>query len=384
MHSIRLTLALVPLLLLASCGGGAPVAPAPQATVINGVASKGAITNGTVTVYALESDGSKGVQLGTGSTNGNGGYSISIGGYKGLVMVEAYGAYTDEATGVPLNVPATAPLRAALANASGTVSLSVTPLTDLAVQQAGPLTAQNVTAANALISDLFKVDIVATLPVAVTASAFQATGTTQAQKDYALALAAVSQQMQTSGGDLAATLSSLNSGISATGMNAQTVTTITAAVNDFIANPSNQTGVTTVANSALQSVGSTSMKLALVLTGSSAASVRGVQTKITFPAGVTLRADSTGSILNGVMTQAANTPAGLSTGRFAAAGNGAAASATLAFVTTGTLLAGDFVTLNADLASGVSAPGAVAFALSGSKLVDAYGNVVSGASLSLR
>lgn len=374
--NLKIILIIITLLLLAACGG--------KTTVINGVASKGIITNGTVTVFALNSDGSKGLQLGTGSTDATGAYSISLGSYSGPVIVEAYGGYTDEATGLPMFVPASAPLRAAMANATGTVFLPVTALTELAVRQAGTLTPRNITTANTLISDLFKVDIVTTAPVAPTSSAFQSSTTTQSQKDYALILAAVSQQMQTGGGNLAATLTTLNSGISQTGMTPETASIIRTAVSDFIANPTNQTGVTTVDGTPLQSVGATTMKLIIVLQGSAAASVKGIQATIKLPAGVTLRAELAGGVLNGVITPAANSPSGIIDGKYYAVSIDSQTTLTLGYGTSGNLTAGDILILNADLLPGFAAPASSAFTFSSSKLIDFTGNVVNEASLTLR
>lgn len=362
MNSIKSILLIVSLSILAACGGGGGGGDdtQPAGTVINGVASKGIITSGTVTVFALNADGSKGVQLGTGSTDGSGAYSIPIGSYAGPVMVEAYGGYTDEATGLPMTVPAGAPLRAGMANASGAVSLSVTPLTDLAVRQAGILTSQNIITANALISDLFKVDISST-PAAPTAGAFQASTTTQTQKDYALVLAAVSQQMKTGGADLATTLATLNSGISPAGMNQATAAAITTAVSDFIANTNNRTGVTSVAGTSLQTIGATTMKLTIALQGSTATSVKGFLAAIKFPSGVTLRADLAGALLNGAVTLTPNAPSGYVEGKYFAVGMDNQATVNLGYMSSGNLAAGDMLIINADLAPGVAAPTAEAF-----------------------
>lgn len=384
MSSIKLILATIAICILAACGGGGTTTEnQPSGAVINGVASKGIIINGTVTVFALNSDGSKGAQLGTGRTGSNGAYSIRVGSYTGPVMVEVYGGYTDEATGLPATIPVTAPLRAVLANATGAVSLSVTPLTDLAVRQAGALTAANITAANALISELFKVDIVATAPAAPTASAFQSSATTRAQKDYALALAAVSQLMK-SGGTLETTLNSLNSGISSTGMDQQTATTITAAVSDYIAAPANMTGVTTITDTSLQYVGVTTLKLTVALQGSAATSVKGIQGTVTLPAGVSFHADATGNVANGVITAAASAPSGIIAGKYTSAANGAPATVTFGYLTSGSMAAGDVMILNADLSPGISAQTVGAFTISAGKLVDANGNVVSEAALTIR
>lgn len=128
----------------------------------------------------------------------------------------------------------------------------------------------------------------------------------------------------------------------------------------------------------------TSMKLTVVLEGSNAASVKGISGTITLPSGVVLRADNTGKLLSGVMTTATGTPSGNMDGKYTAALGSTPATITVAFITSGNLTAGDFVTLTADLEPGTSVPAATAFTINSSKLVDADGVVVSGASLVLR
>lgn len=386
--NIQRILAIISLCILAACGGGGggggstDTTPQGPSTIVSGVASKGIIAGGTVKVFALNNDGSKGAQLGQDTTKADGSYSVNLGSYTGPVTVEVFGSYTDEATGQTKTIPASAPLRAALGNASGNVTMAVTPLTDLAVRQAGTLTTQSIAAANALISDAFKVDIVSTLPVAPTTVAFQASQTTQGQKDYALALAAVSQQMQTAGADLATVLATLNGGISATGMNSQTATTLNTAVTNFIANANNQTGVTTISETSLQTVGSTSKKLTLTLQGS-AATARGIQASITFPTGVVLRADASGKPLVGVLTVAGSAAASQVDGKYTPATNSAPATVTVGLMSSASLAVGDVITINIDLVAGASVPATSAFAIS-SKLVDGSGNIVSTASVLLR
>jgi hypothetical protein len=394
-------LTIISLLILTGCGLDGSLKTTTPPTVITGVASKGVIVNGTVTVYALNADGSKNTKvgesgkLGTGTTDSKGSYSITIGNYTGAVVVEAYGDYTDEATATPMSVSKDKPLRAALANASGTVSLdvtaststslSVTPLTELAVRQAeqsGGLSATNISAANTLVSDLFKVDIIATAPVPPTASDFGSSTTSQAQKDYAIVLAAVSQMMQTGGKTLEATLTTLNTGIdpATKSMDPVVVTQITTAVDTFIASPKNDTGVTTTDNTSLKNIGLATLKLTVVLQGSSAASVKGIQASITLPADVVLRADASGGILDGVLTAATTAPANMIEGKYASA----TTTVTFGFITSGSMAAGNVLILATDVKAGVSAPAAAAFALGTSRFVDADGKDVSGASLVLQ
>jgi hypothetical protein len=140
-------------LALAGCGGGGgggTTAPAVSYSV-SGVASAGLIKNGTVNVYALNADGSKGSLLKTTTTDNTGYYSANVGGYTGPVLVEAYGSYTDEATGTTMTIPSTSPLRAAPARR---------PATSVAVPYrcggGRTLTAANIAAANTLVTDMFK------------------------------------------------------------------------------------------------------------------------------------------------------------------------------------------------------------------------------------
>lgn len=385
--NIQRILLIISLSLLAACGGGGTSGTTggtatPAATVIKGVASKGVITNGTVTVYALTASGAKGAQLGTGSTDGSGAYSIAIGSYSGPVVVEAHGSYTDEATGLIKTVPAATPLRAALAGASGTVTLPVTPLTELAVQQAGTLTAANISAANSLVSSSFKLDIIATVPVAATAAAFQSGSATQAQKDYALTLAAVSQQMQSSGTDLSTTLSAINSGITSAGLTTQTAAAITGAASTFIASPANQTGTTTLAGTTLQSL--TTMKLSVAVQGSAAATVKGVQATIELPAGATVRSDAEGKLLPAIITAIGSAAGSSVDGSYAAATAAHPATVTIGLISTAALSEGRVVELTVDLPPGSTVPSAGAFTITASRLVASGGVTASGASLALQ
>lgn len=383
--NIQRTLAIISLLLLTACGGGGGGSTsAPATTTIKGVASKGLITNGTVNIFALNADGTKGTKLGTGTTDDIGNYSISFASYSGPVVVEASGDYLDEATGVTKTVPASVPLRAAIANASGTVSIAVTPLTDMAVRQAGTLTAQKITTANTLLSETFKIDIISTIPAAPTVTAFQSSATTQAQKDYALVLAAVSQHMQTSGSDLATTLSSLSIGITSAGISAQTASTITAAATTFVANTNNRTSVTEITGSSLQTIGSTARKMTLALQGTSAASVKSIQATITLPAGVSLRADATGKVFATSITATGSAANSYIDGNYIPATDSSPATLTVGLISETTLSSGDVIDLNIDLALGGTSPQVTGFTILSSKLAATGGAVVNGASLALR
>jgi len=186
--------------ILSACGGGGGSAPAAGPVTVSGVVSKGIIANGTVAVYGLKADGSKTASaLATAKTDANGAYAVSLGSYAGPIIVEAYGSYTDEATGTTVRIPSTSPLQAALPSSrvAGNVSLPVTPLTDIAVRMArNALTgtvADNIASANDAVSRLFGVDVVATLPVKPDAAVLQSADTTDSQRKYTALLAVVSQ-----------------------------------------------------------------------------------------------------------------------------------------------------------------------------------------------
>ena len=97
-----------------------------------------------------------------------------------------------------------------------------------------------------------------------------------------------------------------------------------------------------------------------------------------------LRADGTGKINSDVITKLVNTLSGAIEGTYSAAVVGTPATVTFFFITSGNFIAGDILNVNADLSSGTAAPAASAFTLSGIRLVDADGIVVTGPSLTLR
>ncbi|HNQ36132.1 MAG TPA: hypothetical protein PKN80_08740, partial [bacterium] len=141
---LGIILAAVTLAFAAGCGGGGGGSSVRLDTNLLGLASKGPIEGGTVSIYALDAAGNQGALLGTAITDDDGSYSIDIGGYQGNVLVQVTGGtYLDEATNLPVAFAGT--LRAALTNVTGTVSVAVTPLTELAVLQAGlPLTGDRI------------------------------------------------------------------------------------------------------------------------------------------------------------------------------------------------------------------------------------------------
>lgn len=369
---------------LIACGGGGSggsgIAPVSKETIISGVATKGPLINGTVTIFALNADGSKGALLKSVSTDATGYYYANLGTYTGPVIIEAFGSYVDEATGFTKAITSDTPLRAVLASASGTVSMQITPFTDLAVRKAGALTPASIDAANKLVSDLFKFDILNNQPVPPTAAAIR--DATPAQKDYTLALAAISQLSQTNGVPLADTLDSLARGISATEMNSENAASFLSAANAFISNPNNQTGLTSIASTNLGNAGGATATYKLGILGDIGANaVKGIQLELVLPAGVTIRHDvSNGRPLVGIVTAASSASSSYVDSKYTASAN----TLTIGFITGSGIGVGNFVTFTCDVSPGVATPISTAFTVQGVKAVDSNGVQMQGVTVSMK
>lgn len=378
---------------LTGCGGGGGGTPAPPETVVSGVAAKGLVNGGTVKVFAVDQSGAIGTSpIGSGTTNPDGSYSVSVGPYSGALLVQVSGGtYQDESASPSAPpVPLPMPLRAAVAGASGNVPVSVTPVTELAVQQAGntSLPPAAITSANTLVSGLFRVDnIITTKPVAPTTSGF--TGASQAQKDYTLLLAGISQLASQTSGGLQAVLGTMSSDIASTGkLSVATATSLTTALTTFMTGPNNQTGVTNINQTNLVGIGGGSavVKLSTVGTLSPGILIGGLQETFTLPAGVTLRADfSNGQPLAGVVTASGVAATGsLVSARYVPAAGATPGAVTVALITSSGFGVGEFVTINCDLAAGVNVPTPSQFVLNDfSRIVDLNGAGITGLTPSL-
>ena len=355
----------------AGCSGSSG---SPQPTIVSGVASAGLIKNGTVSIFALNADGSKGSLLKTATTDSAGAYSADISPYSGPVIIEAVGNYTDEATGATMTITAEKPLRAACPSASGAVSVAVTPITDLAVSRAGTLTVAAIAAANKEVSDTFKFDIINTRPVEPVAAVLYDGATTQAQRDYTLALATVSQMGN--GAPAATIVSALNADMSAgNGLSATMSATFTNALTTFLTtNPNNKTGAGTDSTN-LTSVGARTAVLRFASSGAAASSLSGIQLAVGLPAGVTVVSDHVGGeVLPGALAASGVVPAGsYIIGRYSSQ----PAAVTIALLSTTSFGTGEFAAMTVNLPPG-SAYTVADFPVSGVKLVGAGGNTVPG------
>src|SRR5512142_1384511 len=120
-----------------SSSSPAPVVTKPTSTTaITGLVSKGPIVGAAVQAFAIVSDVVSTVPLGQGKTDDKGIYTIETFGYKGPIVVEAtQGAYNDEISGALVTLKT--PLRAMFSSVgTGTTTITVTPMTELAAKNA--------------------------------------------------------------------------------------------------------------------------------------------------------------------------------------------------------------------------------------------------------
>lgn len=373
---IHTALALVAVSLF-GCGGGGGGSTGENpgtgvSTVVSGIASKGLIQGGTVSAFKIVNN-IKGDLLATAITGANGSYTLDLGSYTGAALLEiSGGTYTDEATGASgVTIPASAPLHAVVSSLSGTVPVAITPLTELAFQLAGTsLTPAAIVAANAQVSSFFKVtDIIKTLPVSPTQSALAAS--TQAQQDYTLVLATLSQVAATKALSVADTVTFFKNEVKNAALSAAAVTAIQNAAATYFtpANIKNTTGITDPAGTKIATIVPKQVVLTLATSGTLPAgkSIKGVQFEIKLPTGFSVKTD-TGGVL----------PAYLQTSGLATAGttpyvigNATGSNVLINFTSGAGIGVGEFATLICDLSDTASMPTVSSFAVSsGYKVTD--------------
>ena len=192
-------------LLLFGCGGGSGGGGGATSSssvdgTITGTAVKGPVSGATVTAFAIN-NGVMGAQIGTGTTDAQGNFTMSIGAYSGPVMLRmSGGTYTDEATGASMTMQSGDVMTSMMPQAiAGAVmgGVQITPLTSMAQAMAqamsGGMTPANITAANTAMGNYFSVsDIVYTHPMNPLTPG-SGTGATQDMRNYGMILAAMSQ-----------------------------------------------------------------------------------------------------------------------------------------------------------------------------------------------
>lgn len=366
-------------LTLSGCGGGGS---SSESHTVSGVASKGLIKNGTnnVKVYALTSDGTKGALLATTSTGPSGEYSAGLGSYGGAVLVEVSGTYSDEATGQPVTISADRPLRAACDQVTGNVTVAVTPLTELAVQRAGAaLTGEKIRQANAEVSAFFHLDIIGIKPVEATEAVLS--GASQAQRNYTLALAAISQMAT---GATADAVFAVLATIQTDNDPSKTAAQFSKALDAFTVNSYNKTGVTSSTIPVeLVNVGSGTAVLKLAVSGGGG-NISGIELVLDLPSGVTLVADADGSVSASVLSVVGSAAGNvLTAAKYSAASGAVPGKLHLALVSSGGLADGEFIVLSCAVAPGVTPTFTSALLESGVRVVNASGTEIGAATVTL-
>jgi hypothetical protein len=198
-----LILAIGSSLLLFGCGGGSGSGDGDVSSadgMITGAAVKGPVSGATVKAYAIN-NGLMAAQIGTGTTDAQGNFSLSIGSYSGPVMLRMTGGtYTDEATGNSMTMQAGDVMTSIMPQAvAGAVmgGVQITPLTSMAQARAqamsGGMTSANITAAHTAMGNYFSVnDILFTHPMNPLTPG-SGSGATQDMRNYGIMLAAMSQ-----------------------------------------------------------------------------------------------------------------------------------------------------------------------------------------------
>jgi hypothetical protein len=134
---------------------------------ISGIVSIGPISNATVTAYRIV-NGIKGARLATTTTDSAGRYSMQIGTYSGLVLLEVTGgSYKDPATGLLSQL--TTVLRSIITVVNDVTVANITPLTEIVVINAynslGGFTATNVSTAISTVTNQVGFDPFTTSPI---------------------------------------------------------------------------------------------------------------------------------------------------------------------------------------------------------------------------
>ena len=207
-HFLWMGLVILPITLVAGCGGGGGEGGNGGATstssaggVVSGTANKGPVSGATVIAYAINANGARGSQVGSGQTDGQGNFSMSVGNHSGPLMLQMSGGnYMDEATGsqMPMgSIDVMTCIISSMPGGSTAGGIQITPLTSMAQSMAqnmsGGMTPLNIAQANNAVGRYFGVsDILTTHPMDPTVNG-SGIPATQDMRNYGMTLAAMSQ-----------------------------------------------------------------------------------------------------------------------------------------------------------------------------------------------
>jgi hypothetical protein len=382
---IALTLCLA-VLALAGCGSSSsdnpPVTTQPGtqpalSTVINGLASKGPINTGTVKVFAVR-DGvtDTSVPIAQGTTDANGNFTVDAGGFNGPVVVEVTGgSFTDEVSGTQVTLKTK--MRTMVASTgTGTNTVAVTPLTELAAKRTethAAITPDVINESNKNVGATFNLtDIVTTLPIA--------SGNAE-QKKHASACGSISQLINTSkhAGEslddaLTRVMGEMESEIEhAGGLSDDSLNKINTAVTEFNNSGKNPSG--SVAPSATPTDG-------VLKISTAGANVMGaLDMTIDLPAGVTVNvADpATGEAAAGTVTNSGSAGAGTQVvAKVIPAAGSTPGKMVIGMINSTGFGAGECLTIDFKIAAGANFPAATDFGITGVSAKDANAKLING------
>jgi len=182
------------------------VSPGATIGTISGTAVKGPVANATMTAFSIN-NGAMGSQIGTGQTDAQGNFTMSVGDYSGPVMLQMKGgSYVDEATGTTMAMQQSDMMTAVIPSMSAGAAVSgvqMTPVTSMAQTMAqgmsGGMTAANIATANTAMGNYFMVnDILHVHPMDPLIQG-AGSGADQNAKNYGVAIAAMSQLAKNTG-----------------------------------------------------------------------------------------------------------------------------------------------------------------------------------------
>jgi hypothetical protein len=207
-------LGLLLLSLVAGCGGGGgeggnggTTSTSSSGGVVSGTATKGPVSGATVIAYAINANGARGSQVGSGQTDGQGNFSMSVGNHSGPLMLQMSGGnYMDEATGSQMPMGSNDVMTCIISSMPGGSTASgiqITPLTSMAQSMAqnmsGGMTPLNIAQANNAVGRYFGVsDILTNHPMDPTVNG-SGIAATPDMRNYGMTLAAMSQYAKTIG-----------------------------------------------------------------------------------------------------------------------------------------------------------------------------------------
>lgn len=196
--SVRIVLALSILGCQIGCTSSSS-GSASSSAGLSGVVSAGPLNGATVTAYVLNANGSQGSQLASTTTDASGNYALSLGAQTSPVLLVATGgSYTEESSGSTVTM-GSAQIRTVLPSTTNKQQVAVTPVTEIATQNAISSVSSNsstslaavINSANSKVATAMGLSDITSPPANPNLAASSASSAQAAQ--YAVVLASISK-----------------------------------------------------------------------------------------------------------------------------------------------------------------------------------------------